>query len=159
MLVALFWRICWAIFYPLDPDPDPHLLSVSRRQRRRIELEDKAKVVASVCGGQNLFKSFPRYSCFVLVYLKEKVEYILFFQIDWGKTASAARNWTNFSPQTDVTTFDSSSNSILLLQVADSDPVGSLCFLPDPGKKTKSRSRKHKNHESVSWFWPSFEHL
>ena len=49
MFVALFWRI-WAIFYPLDLDPDPHLLSVSRRQRRRIELEDKAKVVASVWG-------------------------------------------------------------------------------------------------------------
>ena len=92
MFVALFWRI-WAIFYPLDPDPDPHLLSVSRRQRRRIELEDKAKVVASVCGGQNLFNSLPRYSCFVLVYLKEKVEFILFFQIDHCKNSySAARN-------------------------------------------------------------------
>ena len=45
----------------------------------------------------------------------EKVEFILFFQIDWGKTPSAARNWTNFVPQTDATTFAFSSNSILLL--------------------------------------------
>ena len=32
-------------------------------------------------------------------------EFNRFFQIDQGKTDSAARNWTNFDPQTDVTTF------------------------------------------------------
>ena len=66
--------------------------------RKRTELEDK--------------------SFFALVYLKENVELILFFQIDQGKTASAARNWTNsVVPQTDATTFALSSNSILLLWV------------------------------------------
>ena len=58
--------------------------------RRRMELEDKAKVIASV-GGR--ICSIPRRaSCFALVYLKEKVKFILFFQINRGKTASAARN-------------------------------------------------------------------
>ena len=43
-------------------------------------VEAKAKVVASFWG-QNLFNS--------LVVLQEKVEFILFFQIDRGKTAIA----------------------------------------------------------------------
>ena len=85
MFVALFWRI-WAIFYPLDPDPDPHLLSVSRRQRRRIE-------GGRVCVGDRICSIPFRACCFVLVYLKEKVEFILFFQIDHCKNSySAARN-------------------------------------------------------------------
>ena len=62
-----------------------------------MELEDKAKVVASVWGGQNL---------------KEKVEFILFFQMDRGKTASAAMNWTNCAPQTEAMTFALSSTVI-----------------------------------------------
>ena len=46
--------------------------------------------------------SFPcRASCLAFVDWEEKVEFILFFQIDQNKTASAARNWINFAPQTD----------------------------------------------------------
>ena len=83
--------------------------------RRRIELEYKAKVVASVWGAEFVqFLASCRASCFDLVYLKEKVEFILFYQINRGKTASAARNGTNFAPQTDATTFALSTNSILL---------------------------------------------
>ena len=78
-----------------------------------MELEDKAKVIASVWGGQNLFNSFSL-QCFALVYSKEKVEFILFFQINRGIKASGARNWTNIAPQLDATTFALSSNSILL---------------------------------------------
>ena len=33
-----------------------------------------------------------RASCFASVYLEEKVKFILFLQIDRGKTGSAARN-------------------------------------------------------------------
>ena len=74
--------------------------------RRRMELEDKAKVVASV---QFLA------ALAVLPLSIWKKRFILFFQIDWGKTASAARNWTNFAPQTETATFALSSYSILLL--------------------------------------------
>ena len=38
-----------------------------------------------------------------------------FLSIDRGKTAIAARNWINFAPQTDATTFAFASVSILLL--------------------------------------------
>ena len=45
-----------------------------------------------VCLEGRIF-SFPcRASCYALVHLKEKVEFIQFFQIDRGKTTSAARN-------------------------------------------------------------------
>ena len=57
--------------------------------------EAKAKVVASIW----------RASCFASDDVEETVEFVLFFQIDRGKTDSAARNWTNFAPQTDATTF------------------------------------------------------
>ena len=50
-----------------------------------------------------------------LVDLKEKVDCILFFQIDRGKTASAARNLIYVAPQIDATTFAFASVSILLL--------------------------------------------
>ena len=79
-----------------------------------MELEDKAKVVESIWGGR--ICSIPwRSMCFAMVYLKEMVKFILFFQIDRGKTASAARNWTNFATQTDATICALSSNYILLL--------------------------------------------
>ena len=58
------------------------------RHRRRIELEDEAKVVAYGCGAE--FVQFL--AALALVYLKETVEFILFLLIDRGKTASAARN-------------------------------------------------------------------
>ena len=47
--------------------------------------------------------------------LEEKVQFILFFQTDGGKTASAARNWRNVAPQTDATTFSFAYVSILLI--------------------------------------------
>ena len=47
--------------------------------------------------------------------LEEKVQFILFFQTDGGKTASAARNWRNVVPQTDATTFAFAYVSILLI--------------------------------------------
>ena len=82
------------------------------KHRRRIELEDKAKVVASVLrriGGQNPcrasyfvlvflkqtveFNHPPcRDSCFASIFLKQKVEFNCLFQKDRGKTASVARN-------------------------------------------------------------------
>ena len=77
----------------------------NRRQGkgRRVCLEGK------IC-------SIPcRTSCFASVDLKEKDEFNLFFKIDRGKIASAARNWINSVPQTDATTFAIASVSILLL--------------------------------------------
>ena len=65
--------------------------------RRRMERKAKAKVVASVWG--RIALAIPcRASCFASVDLEENVEFILFFQIDRGKIASAARNWINSSP-------------------------------------------------------------
>ena len=54
--------------------------------RRRIELEDKAKVVAPDWG-QNPCRA----SCCASVFLKQMVELNHLFQKDQGKTASAAR--------------------------------------------------------------------
>ena len=58
------------------------LCFVTHRQRRRMETEDKAKVVASIFGGQNVFNFFPR-SCFPSVYLEETVQNskVFFFKI------------------------------------------------------------------------------
>ena len=47
--------------------------------KTRMELEGKAKVVASDWGAEFVFPCHA--SCFDLVYLKEKVEFILFFEI------------------------------------------------------------------------------
>ena len=47
--------------------------------------------------------------------LEETVEFIIIFQMDRGKTASAARNWTKSAPQTEATTFVFAILSILLL--------------------------------------------
>ena len=52
-----------------------------------MELEDKAKVVASVVG--RICSISCRSSCFALDYLKEKVEFNLFFHIDRCKRAIA----------------------------------------------------------------------
>ena len=46
-----------------------------------------------------------RASCFASVDLKEKVEFILFFQMDRGKIASAARTTINSAPPKDAKTF------------------------------------------------------
>ena len=97
---------------------------VSTHHRRRMETEGKAKVVKSIWGA-TFFQSLPRkLFCLGLfvrndriqpVYLEETVEFNRFFQIDRNKTASAARNWTNFPPQTDATIFALPYVSILLL--------------------------------------------
>ena len=50
-----------------------------------MELEDKAKIVASVWGAK--FVHF-----LAKVYLEETGEFILFFETDLGKTVSAASN-------------------------------------------------------------------
>ena len=65
----------------------------------------------------NYFYNYRRQKCCEIhpVYLEETVEFNRFFQIDRDKTASAARNLTNFAPQTDATTFAFASVSILLL--------------------------------------------
>ena len=66
-----------------------------------MKTEAKAKVVPSIWGAK--------------FGLEEKVYFVLFFQIVLGKTASAARNYLNFAPQTDATTFAFAYFSILLL--------------------------------------------
>ena len=75
--------------------------------RRRIELEDKAKVVASVWG-KNLLNSLPpslfclgrfeRNGRIVSVELTETIEFNRFFQIDLGKTASARQGIEQMLP-------------------------------------------------------------
>ena len=97
---------------------------VSTHHRRRMETEGKAKVVKSIWGA-TFFQSLPRkLFCLGLfvrndwiqpVYLKETVEFNRFFQLDRDKTASVARYWTHFAPQTDATTIAMPSVSILLL--------------------------------------------
>ena len=67
-----------------------------------------------VCLGDRVFSNPCRASCFVSVDMKEKLEFILFFQIDLGKKLYAARNRTNSVPQTEATTFAFASGSILL---------------------------------------------
>ena len=60
-----------------------------------METEAKAKVV---CLG-TIINSIPcSASCFALVDSEEKVKFILFLQLDEGKTASAARNFINSAP-------------------------------------------------------------
>ena len=79
--------ITWLLFY------------FGSYHRRRIYTGTKAKVVASDRGGrQNLVNSLPRNSYFASVALQEKDEFNLFFQINRGKTATAARNWINSAP-------------------------------------------------------------
>ena len=53
--------------------------------------------------------------CGMLIRKKDSAVFNLFFQIDRGKTALAARNWINFAPQTDATTFAFASVSLLIL--------------------------------------------
>ena len=66
-------------------------------------------------GGQISLNSLPR-KLFCLGRFGRIGWIQLFFQIDLGKTASAARNWINSAPsQTDAKTFAFASLSILLL--------------------------------------------
>ena len=56
------------------------------------------------------------------------VELILFFQIDRGKTASAARNWAKSALQTDATNFAFASLSILLLWPSYNFTASPRCY-------------------------------
>ena len=87
--------------------PIQHGQAVYCTHRRRIELEDKAKVVASDWGTKSLplqlfclgflkqtveFNRPPCHaSCFALVFLKQIVEFNHLIQKDGGKAASTAR--------------------------------------------------------------------
>ena len=86
---------------------------------RRMETE-------ALCLVGKIYPIPCRASCFASVNLEETVEFILFLQIDRGKTVSAARNWTNFAPQADATTLAFASVSILLLW---SHPISHTTFL------------------------------
>ena len=85
---------------------------------RRMETE-------ALCLVGKIYPIPCRASCFASVNLEETVEFILFLQIDRGKTVSAARNWTNFAPQADATTLAFASVSILLLW---SHPISHTTF-------------------------------
>ena len=95
----------------------------------------------------------------------EKVELLLFFKIDRGKIASAARNWINSVPQTDATTFAIASVSILLLWnrwTADlriwfqrreaagpeAGPPSRTCTRP-----TSAYSRPEHTHSTLLWYF------
>ena len=95
--------------------------------RRRMETEDKARVVVSVWGVKCV-QFLVALS--VLPRSFERKGWIQpFFQIYRDKTASMARNWTNSAPQTDATTFALSSNSILLLWLPCSLSPPSHCSI------------------------------
>ena len=113
-------------------------------RRRRIETKGKAKVVVSVWGAEIvqflaalaiLPRSISKKRLNSAGLFEKTVEFNRFFQNDRNKTASAARNLTNFAPQTDATTFALPSVSILLLWcgVLDTtvwtDYEVSCCFL------------------------------
>ena len=87
-----------------------------------------------VCLGGRIYSIPCRASYFALVYLEEQGELNLFFQIVWGKTAGAAKNWINSAPQTDATTFAFASLSILLLCPSGKVHINSQNDLP----KTKA---------------------
>ena len=82
--------------------------AVNVEHRRRMELEDKAKVVASVCGAEII--TFLALLA-VLPWSIWKKRLNSPYSFKWTK----ARDWTKSASQTDATTFALSSNSILLL--------------------------------------------
>ena len=97
--------------------------------RRRIKTEEKANVVASVCWEEFIhfhvalailhgtILNNKKNSFFFQINL---VQFILLIKFFLGKTASAARNLINSSPQTEVTTFAFSSFFYSSLWDADS---------------------------------------
>ena len=88
--------------------------NVTLCHRRRMELEDKAKVVASVCG-QNLFYSLPR-QLFCLCLCERKGRVHSNFPNRPRQNSQCGKELNKFcAPQTDTTTFALPSNSILLL--------------------------------------------
>ena len=79
--------------------------------KRRMETEGRAQVLASAWWAEFIQFLAALAACFFAsVDLEEKVEFILFFQIDRGKIA---RNWINSAHKTDTTTFAFASVSIL----------------------------------------------
>ena len=80
-------------------------------------------------------------SCFALVHLKEKDEFNRFFQMDRGKTASAARNWSKFAPHTDATTLPCLLYNSILLQ----PPLNQVHPLHQPGKLYKCETYQNQH--------------
>ena len=103
-ILSSLWLICnysnWAIVAVYKYKKKKKIFSficiVCLHHRRRMVTETKAKVVVSVYVGGRIY-SIP--CCFVSVDLEEMVDFILFFQINWGKIASAAGNWINSAPK------------------------------------------------------------
>ena len=79
-----------------------------------MELEDKAKVVLSGWGAE-IVQFLAMLTVLPRSVWKNRMNLTVSSKWTKGKTASAARNLTNFGPQTDATTFALSSNSIRLL--------------------------------------------
>ena len=84
LALTSWWQIC---------PRQINFYSFQGTHRRRMETEAKAKVVASVWGAKLVqfhaaLAVLPRLTCKKTL---ENVEFILFYQIDRGKTASAAR--------------------------------------------------------------------
>ena len=97
--------------------------SENYRHRRRMETEGKAKVVASVWWAK-FVQFFAALAVLPRSIWKKRFNssslfgrngLIRTFLSNRETTASAARNLTNFAPQTDATTFALNSVSILLL--------------------------------------------
>ena len=106
-----------------------HKISIAYiyNHRKRMGIWAKAKVVTSVASVWRakfvkflallavLSRLFWKKRLDLTVFSNRPSEFNRFFQINWGKTASAARNWTNSAPKTDAKTFALPSVSILLL--------------------------------------------
>ena len=63
-----------------------------------------------------MYSILCRASCFAPIAKEKKDEFYLFFRIDRGKTAGAARNWKKSAPKTDATTFPFVTESICSFQ-------------------------------------------
>ena len=93
----------------LTPSPRTHVIAQKKDGYRSQGKGRRVSLGGKICS----------ISCcaiyFASVYLEEEDEFDRFFQIDRGKTASAARKRTNVAPQTDATAFFLASVPILLL--------------------------------------------
>ena len=116
---------------------------------QRFLNRSRGQVVASCSSQRFLNRSWGQV-------VEETVEFNRFFQIERGKTASAARNWTNFAPITDVTTFAFASLSILLLWYVLS-MYGTYCILwiwcGPPGKKELARMQNATDTLNIKYLW------
>ena len=83
--------------------------TIEERWKQKARQRSWRRVVGKIC-------SIPYHASFCAsVYMEETIEFNSFLKIVQDKKASAARNWTNFVPPTDATTFALPSVSILLL--------------------------------------------